>query len=63
MRSVGISLLIGIWSSLRSRAELQTEIVALHHQLALLRCRQGRPGDTWFLDEVFLSIEGERRYL
>ena len=28
-----------------------------------LRRRQGRPGDTWFLDEVFVSINGERRYL
>lgn len=29
---------------------------------SLLR-RQGRPGDTWFLDEVSVSINGERRYL
>ena len=28
-----------------------------------LRRRQGRPGDTWFLDEVFVTINGERRYL
>lgn len=28
-----------------------------------LRRRQGRPGDTRFLDEVFVSINGERRYL
>ncbi len=25
--------------------------------------RQGRPGDTWFLDEGFVTINGERRYL
>jgi putative transposase len=24
-----------------------------------LRRRQGRPGDTWFLDEVFVTINGE----
>lgn len=28
-----------------------------------LRRRQGRPGDTWFLDEVFVTINGERHYL
>jgi len=28
-----------------------------------LRRWQGRPGDTWFLDEVFVTINGERRYL
>jgi putative transposase len=28
-----------------------------------LRCRQGRLGDTWHLDEVFVTIGGERRYL
>ncbi len=28
-----------------------------------LRRRQGRPGDTWFLDEVFISISGKRHYL
>ena len=28
-----------------------------------LRRRQGRLGDSWFLDEVFVSIRGERHYL
>jgi len=28
-----------------------------------LRHRQGRHGDTWHLDEVFVSIQGKRRYL
>ena len=28
-----------------------------------LRHRRPRPGDTWHLDEVFLSIQGERHYL
>ena len=28
-----------------------------------LRHRQGRPGDTWFVGEVFVTINGERRYL
>src|ERR1051325_1162375 len=28
-----------------------------------LRHRQGRVGDTWHLDEVFVSINGERHYL
>ncbi len=28
-----------------------------------LRRRQGRPGDTWFMDEVFITIRGETHYL
>ena len=28
-----------------------------------LKCRQGRLGDTWHLDEVFIKIRGERQYL
>ena len=28
-----------------------------------IRHRQGRPGDTWFLDEVFVMIGSERHYL
>ncbi len=28
-----------------------------------LRCRRPRPGDKWHLDEMFLTIHGERRYL
>ena len=28
-----------------------------------LRRRQGRLGDTWFLDELFVSIQGRRQYL
>ena len=28
-----------------------------------LRRRQGRLGDTWFLDEVFVTINGQRHYL
>ena len=28
-----------------------------------LRRRQGRLGDSWFLDEVFVTINGERHYL
>ena len=28
-----------------------------------LRKRQGRLGDIWFLDEVFISIGGKRQYL
>ena len=28
-----------------------------------LKRRQGRLGDTWFLDEVFISINGQRQYL
>ena len=28
-----------------------------------LRRRQGRLGDTWFLDEVFATIRGQRHYL
>ena len=28
-----------------------------------LRRRQGRLGDTWFLDEVFVTINGQRQYV
>ncbi len=28
-----------------------------------IRRRQGRPGDTWYMDEVFITIGGERHYL
>ena len=28
-----------------------------------LRCRRGRMGDTWHLDEVFVTIQGRRQYL
>ena len=28
-----------------------------------LKRRQGRLGDTWFLDEVFVTIKGQRQYL
>jgi putative transposase len=28
-----------------------------------LRSRRPRPGDTWHLDEVFIKINGEQRYL
>jgi putative transposase len=28
-----------------------------------LKRRQGRLGDTWYLDEVFVKIRGERHYL
>ena len=28
-----------------------------------LKRRQGRLGDTWYLDEVFVSIQGQRQYL
>ena len=28
-----------------------------------IRRKQGRLGDTWYLDEVFVTINGERRYL
>ena len=28
-----------------------------------LRRREGRLGDTWYLDEVFVTIQGKRQYL
>ena len=28
-----------------------------------LRRRRGRLGDTWYLDELFVNIRGERQYL
>jgi len=30
---------------------------------AKLKKRQGRLGDTWYLDEVFITIRGQRHYL
>jgi putative transposase len=34
------------------------------HQYAKeIRRRQPRPGDTWYMDEVFVTINGERNYL
>ena len=50
MRSIVVPFLIGLLASLRSRAELQVEIAALHHQLRVLQRRRGgrpqlRPAD------------------
>ena len=28
-----------------------------------LRCRRGRLGDTWHLDELFVTIQGRQQYL
>ena len=28
-----------------------------------LRCRRGRLGDTWHLDELFVTVQGRRQYL
>ena len=28
-----------------------------------LRCRRGRLGDTWYLDELFVNIQGRQQYL
>ena len=28
-----------------------------------LKRRDGRLGDTWYLDEVFVKIQGQRQYL
>ena len=53
MHSVGISLLMGLGSSFRSRAELQTEIVALYHQLAVLRRRPSTRLRLWPADRFF----------
>jgi hypothetical protein len=41
MRSVLASLLLALWTSLRTRATLQLEILALRHQLRVLE-RSGR---------------------
>ncbi len=31
--------------------------------LVSLKKRQGRMGDTWHIDEVFVTIQGQRHYL
>ena len=53
MRSVLIPLLIGLSASLRSRAELQVEIAALHHQLQILRQRSGARPRLRSSDRIF----------
>jgi len=68
MRSALISLLIGLSASLRSRAELQAEIAALHHQLRILRQRSGarprlRPSDRIFWAWLSRLWSGWRRAL
>ncbi len=30
---------------------------------AKFKKRQGRLGDTWYIDEVFVTIQGQRQYL
>ena len=37
-------------------------ILTLRYANAIRR-RQGRPGDTWYIDEVFITIGGKRHYL
>ena len=68
MRSVLISLLIGLSASLRSRVELQAEIAALHHQLSILQRRSGarprlRPTDRIFWTWLSRLWSGWRRAL
>ena len=63
MRTVWIPLLIGLSTSLRSRAELQVEIAALHHQLWILRQRSKtrrrlRSSDRIFLDVAASAVGG-----
>ncbi len=53
MRNVVIYLLIGLSASLRSRAELQTEIAALHHQVRILRQRGGERPRLRLSDRIF----------
>ena len=53
MRNVVISLLIGLSASWRSRAELQTEIAALHHQMRILRQRSGARPRLRLSDRIF----------
>ena len=36
---------------------------SVQYTLARLKRRQGRLGDIWHLDEVFVTIQGQRRYL
>ena len=44
MRSIVMPLLMGLSASFRSRAEMQAEVAALHHQLEVLHRRAaGRP--------------------
>lgn len=33
------------------------------HYARKLRCKQGRLGDIWHLDELFVNIQGKRHYL
>ena len=68
MGSILIPFLIGLSASLRSRAELQAEIAALHHQLRILRQRAGarprlRPTDRIFWMWLSRLWSGWRRAL
>ena len=63
-----IALLIGLRSSFRSQAELQVEIAALHHQLAVLQRRPStrprlRPADRFFWTWLSRLRPGWRRAL
>jgi len=42
MNSVAHSLIFMLWSSFRTRARMQIEILALRHQLAVLQRRKKR---------------------
>lgn len=68
MRGIVIPLLIGLRSSLRSRAELQVEIVALHQQPAVLQRRLSarprlQPVDRFFWTWLSRLWPGWRRAL
>ena len=57
-----------VWLYLRFTLSFQNieEILALRGievSYESIRARAGRLGDTWYLDEVFLSIKGERYFL
>ena len=68
MRSIVIPLLIGLLASFRSRAELQAEIAALHHQVEVLHRRAAvrprlRPVDRIFWVWLSRLWPGWRRAL
>jgi putative transposase len=67
--SWGYHRIQGVLANLRFYIDTSTvrNILRRHHKFGQqyanqLRRRQPRPGDKWHLDEVFLTIRGERHY-
>ncbi len=45
------------------KSAIARQLCALLFNLTVPRRRRGRMGDTWYLDEVFVTIQGRQQYL